>query len=119
MAAFIIDQVPVFDIREAAGITGMLVNDAQRGAALVESLGERSAVLMRGHGATVIGKSIPVAVARSVYLEVNASIQQQAINLGTGVTYLDPDEARTVLAEGEHRDFERPWALWKLELAEQ
>jgi ribulose-5-phosphate 4-epimerase/fuculose-1-phosphate aldolase len=119
LAAFIVDRVPVFDIRDALGVTGMLVNDSSRGRALARTLGERPAVLMRGHGTVVVGPTLPVVVARSIYLEVNARIELDAIALGGPVVYLDADEARAVLAEGEHRAYERPWELWKKESSSQ
>ena len=112
MAAFIGDGLPVYDIRERSGMTQMLVNDAERGAALAAALGDDVAVLMRGHGVAVTGPSLPFAVGRSIYLEINASIQLQAIGLGGQVTYLDPQEARLVLEAGENRGYTRPWELW-------
>jgi HCOMODA/2-hydroxy-3-carboxy-muconic semialdehyde decarboxylase len=113
MAGFIGEGLPIYDIRESSGMTDMLVGDAKRGAALAAELGNRPAVLMRGHGVAVVGPSIPYAVGRSIYLEVNAAIQLQAIGLGGTVTYLDPEEARRVLAAGENRQYERPWELWR------
>lgn len=113
MAAFIADGLPKFDIRKAAGMTDMLVSNAERGGALAQSLGDHPAVLMRGHGVAVVGPSLPFAVGRSVYLELNARIQIQAISLGGQVTYLDPQEAKNVLAAGENRGYERAWELWK------
>lgn len=115
MAAFIGEGLPIYDIRDASGITNMLVNDAQRGGALAAELGDRPAVLMRGHGVAVTGPSIPFAVGRSIYLEVNAAIQLQAIGLGGTVAYLDPAEAERVLASGENRSYDRPWELWRRE----
>ena len=49
----------------------------------------------------------------SIYLELNARIQAQAMSLGGPVTYLDPAEAQQVLASGENRAYDRPWELWK------
>lgn len=119
IGAFIGDSVPVFDIRKAVGMSGMLVNDAERGRALARRLGDSTAVLMRGHGVAVVGPTLQHAVARSIYLEVNARVQLQAIGLGGDVTYLDPAEAEQVLQEGEQRGYARPWELWKRELAEK
>ena len=113
MAGFIGDAVPVFDIRQASGTTDMLVRDATRGRALAQALGSRTAVLMRGHGVAVVGPSLPFAVGRSIYLELNARVQAQALGLGGPVTYLDPAEAQQVLASGENRGYDRPWELWK------
>jgi len=113
-AAFIGEGLAVFDIRDAFGITDMLVSDAARGQALAAALGESVAVLMRGHGVAVVGPNVRYAVGRSIYLEVNASIQLEAIGLGGEVTYLSPEEAATATAAGgENRGYERPWELWK------
>jgi ribulose-5-phosphate 4-epimerase/fuculose-1-phosphate aldolase len=113
MAGFIGAGLPIYDIREKSGITNMLVSDSPKGAALAAVLGDHPAVLMRGHGVAVVGPSIPFAVGRSIYLEMNAAIQLQAIGLGGSVTYLDPEEARQVVAEGENRSYDRPWELWR------
>ena len=113
MSAFIGEGLPIYDIRDQSGMTNMLVNNAAKGSALAAALGDRTAVLMRGHGVAVTGASIPFAVARSIYLEVNASIQLQAIGLGGSITYLDPEEARRVLEAGENRGYDRPWELWR------
>jgi len=113
MSAFLWEGVPVFDIRQAAsGMTDMLVRNGSLGAALARTLGSRAAVLMRGHGAVVVGATLPQAVFRSVYMEVNAKLQAQAMALGGPVTYLDPEEARRaeVSLGGT---LARPWELWK------
>ena len=113
MASFIGTGVPIFDIRKQFGMTDMLVNDAAKGRALAQALGDKTCVLMRGHGVVVVGSTIPVAVGRSVYLELNARIQTQAMALSNNVTYLDAEEARRVMDAGENRGYERPWELWK------
>ena len=116
-AGFIADGVPVFDIRKASGITDMLVSDADRARRLAETLGPQPAALMRGHGVVVVGASLPIAVGRSIYLELNAKHQSQAIALGGTVTYLDPQEARRVMAAGENGGYQRAWELWKRKAA--
>ena len=113
MAAFIGNGVPVFDIRKSFGITDMLVSDSRKGRALAEALGDKTAVLMRGHGVAVVGSTIPIAVGRSIYLDLNARIEEQAIGLGGNITYLDPQEAQKMMDSGENRAYERPWELWK------
>ena len=113
MAAFLGGGVPVFDIRAAAGgPTDMLVSSAALGQALARGLGEHSAILMRGHGAVVVGASVPQAVARSVYMEIDARVAAQAIALGGEVRYLDAEEARRAQAAVE-ATLGRPWELWK------
>jgi ribulose-5-phosphate 4-epimerase/fuculose-1-phosphate aldolase len=113
MSAFLAGGVPVFDIRQASGgMTDMLVRDAALGQALARTLGTAPVALMRGHGAVVVGASLPLAVYRSVYTELNARLQAQAMALGGPVTYLDPEEARRaeVSITGT---ISRPWDLWK------
>jgi ribulose-5-phosphate 4-epimerase/fuculose-1-phosphate aldolase len=113
MASFIGNGVPVFDIRKTSGMTDMLVSDSKKGQALASVLADKSAVLMRGHGVAVVGSTIQIAVGRSVYLELNARIQAQALALGGNITYLDPQEAQKMMESGENRGYERPWELWK------
>jgi HCOMODA/2-hydroxy-3-carboxy-muconic semialdehyde decarboxylase len=93
-------------------MTDMLVRNAALGRALAQALGNRSAVLMRGHGAAVVGPLLPHVVGRSIYLEVGAKLQAQAIALGGTINYLDPEEGRRIEAR---RDYIRSWELWKRE----
>jgi len=111
MASFLVDDVPVFEIRQAAGMTDLLVRDGALGRALAQRLGTKPTALMRGHGAVVVGPTIVHAVARSVYMEMNAKLQAQAMALGP-VTYLEPEEARKADATVSGT-YGRPWELWK------
>jgi len=111
-SAFIALGVPVFEIREAGGMTDMLIRNPKLGAALAKSLGEHPAVLMRGHGATVVGPSLPRVVSRSLFLAMNATLQQQAIAIGGPINYIDPEEARLIEAREGH-GLKRAWEAWK------
>ncbi|HLW55012.1 MAG TPA: class II aldolase/adducin family protein [Candidatus Angelobacter sp.] len=110
MAAFIGEGVPIFEIRKVAGMSDMLVRDADRGRALARTLGNTSAALMRGHGAVVVGPSLPVVVGRSVYLEINATLQAQAMALSKNPEYLSPEEAVKATPPD---NYQRAWELWK------
>jgi len=113
MSAFLAGGVPVFDIRAASGeMTDMLVRTPALGRLLAGSLGGAAVVLMRGHGNVVVGASLPQAVFRAVYTEVNARLQAQATGLGGQITFLDPEEARKAEASIEGT-LARPWELWK------
>lgn len=110
MAAFLGDGAPVFDIRAAHGVTNMLVTTPAIGQSLAASLGPHAIVLMRGHGATVVGTSIKEAVFRAVYATQNAQLVPVAQQLGTPA-FLDPEEAR--LADELHGFVVgRPWDYW-------
>jgi HCOMODA/2-hydroxy-3-carboxy-muconic semialdehyde decarboxylase len=113
-AAFIALGVPIFEIRDAAGITDMLIRDPALGRALAKSIADKPAVLMRGHGATVVGPSIPRVVGRSIFLALNATLQAQAMNMAQGgpINYLHPDEARLIEAR-EGYGLGRAWKAWK------
>ena len=65
------------------------------GVRLARTLGAKPAALMRGHGAVVVGENLPRAVGRSVYLELSARMQMQALLLAGergSITYLDDAE---------------------------
>jgi len=110
-SSFIGEGVPVFEIREAGGDTDMLISTPDLGKALAKTLGNKPAVLMRGHGAVIVGKSIIEAVARSVYLEVNARVQAQAMAMGQRITYLDEGEVKKRSEDSD--PYGRAWDLWK------
>jgi HCOMODA/2-hydroxy-3-carboxy-muconic semialdehyde decarboxylase len=117
MTAFVGEGVPVFEIRQARGNDPkmlMLVHNPALGRALAETLGSKPAALMRGHGAVIVGSSLPQVVGRSVYLALNATLQAQAMSLGGSINYLDPREAREEIPD----HYQRAWELWKRQAQE-
>ena len=66
---------------------------------------------MRGHGAVIVGDDVAQAVFRSVYTELNARLQSQAMALGAKVIYLDADEAKKY-EETNSALVGRSWELW-------
>ncbi len=111
MCGFLGAVAPVFEIRDVAGPgSDLLIRDARLGAALAQSLGQSAAVLMRGHGSTVVGSSLRQAVFRAVYTEVGARLQAEAMKLGP-VTYLTEDEAAAA-ARANDTQIDRAWHLW-------
>ena len=114
MSGFLGEGSALFDIRDVAGDTNMLVSDAKLGAALAACLGARSTVLMRGHGSTVVGASVEQAVYRAYYAEVNARLQMQARMLGE-VKYLSAQEAAKAAAANDTQ-LARVWELWRQEI---
>jgi ribulose-5-phosphate 4-epimerase/fuculose-1-phosphate aldolase len=119
-AAFLVGGVPVFEIREVEGATGMLVNDHRTGTALAQRLGDRPVALMRGHGFVVVGRNIPEAVSRAIFLDVNARVQAQAIALGGTVKYLGPEDLvppasapPATSAQPVAVVYPRSWEFWK------
>ena len=113
--AFLAAGAPVWDIRKDFGETNMLVSDSAKGKSLAKMLGEKSVVLMRGHGDVTVGPSVKMAVFRAYYTDVNAKLQSQAIALGGEINYLTP-------GEGEQADktnfvvLDRIWNLWRMRI---
>ena len=112
MAGFIGQDTPVFEIRDTAGdATDLLISDNALGRALAEKFDHADIVLMRGHGSTVVGGSIPQAVYRAVYAELNAQYQLEASRLGE-ITFLTEAEGQACVNRVEGQ-VQRPWDLWK------
>jgi ribulose-5-phosphate 4-epimerase/fuculose-1-phosphate aldolase len=111
LSSFLGAGTPIFDIRDAAGMTDMLVRDNKLGDALAKVLADKPVALMRGHGAVVAGSSVQQAVYRLIYTEVNARLQMDAARLGS-ITFLSPEEAAKSAATLDAQ-VPRAWELWK------
>ena len=111
MCGFLGGSTPVFEIRDFAGDgSDLLISSKQLGEALAQSLGRGPAVLMRGHGSTVVGSNLRQTVFRAVYTEVGARLQTEAMRLGP-VSYLSEEETiATTNTIGTQID--RSWLLW-------
>jgi len=106
------DGPALFEIRDHAGpASDLLIRNRELGAALARTLADSRVVLMRGHGCTVVAGSLPVAVFRAVYTEVNAKLLLQALPLGE-VNALTPQEADATRITNENQAA-RPWDLWR------
>ena len=118
MATFLIGaNIPMFEIRKVPGSTGMLVGTNELGTALAQVLGDKPVALLRGHGFVVVGPSIPEAVSRSIFLDVNARVQAQAMALGGSVNLLTALDAGALGGQssgpGQPIVYPRSWWYWK------
>ncbi len=114
--AFLAAGAPVWDIRKDFGATDMLVRNPEIGKSLAQTLGDKSVVLMRGHGDVTVGPSVRIAVYRAYYTDVNARLQSQAMALGGDVNYLTEEEGAKADATNM-TVLDRIWNLWKLRVA--
>ena len=112
MASFLWRGAPVYDIRKSTPENDLLIRDRRLGAELAGVIGDCACVLMRGHGMTVVGDSLPEVVFRSVYTEMHAKLQGLAAQLEGPIEFLSDEEGEraTVSTRGT---IERPWELWK------
>jgi len=115
MSGFVGVDTPIFEIRDCVGDgSDLLIRNRELGAALVKSLGQKSVVLMRGHGMTVTAPNLPDAVYRGVYVDINARLQLEAIGLGA-VNYLTESEGRATAA-AQASQVGRAWDMWKMKV---
>src|SRR4029453_2626980 len=83
----------------------------EMGRDLAKRIGAGGTALMRGHGATVAGRNIRQAVYISVYLEVNARLQKQAMDMGE-IKFLIDGEVDMVASRTGSDGINRAWENW-------
>jgi ribulose-5-phosphate 4-epimerase/fuculose-1-phosphate aldolase len=105
-------HIPVWDIRKKFGATNMLVTNSAKGDDLAKCLGKNTSVLMRGHGCTVVGRTVFDATLSSIYLQVNAQLQMDAMRLGR-VAFLHDDEIDLIWNKDQDRGASRSWEYLK------
>ena len=76
--AFLGGPVPVWNSTDEFGDTRLLIDSVAQAASLAQSLGSGSMVLMRGHGATVVGASVEELVFKCVFGCKDADHQRAA-----------------------------------------
>jgi HCOMODA/2-hydroxy-3-carboxy-muconic semialdehyde decarboxylase len=109
-AGFLPPQTPLFEVRDFnAGDAkrGILALNDKLGDGLAKVLGGNPVVLMRGHGETVVGRSVREATVRALYTHIDALAQAAALALGKDITTLD--DAELAVNAAENFDADRPW----------
>jgi ribulose-5-phosphate 4-epimerase/fuculose-1-phosphate aldolase len=112
-------HAPFWDSRDEFGDTNLLVVKPEEGASLARALGSHSIVVMRRHGATVIGGELRELVFRTIYSAKNAEHQLAAHVLGhvSPLTDGEADMAGQLnLAPGP---LSRAYEYWVRRLAER
>ena len=108
-------HIPVWDAQSSFGDTNMLISSMEMGRDFANVLGTNNACLMRGHGCTVIGRSVREAVYTAVYLEVNAGLQMQASRFAP-VKFLTDREIQIIcerLSNAKPNEgYDRAWEYW-------
>ncbi len=114
--AFIGEGIPTFEIRDFQESGDLIVKTPYLGQSLAKVLDRKPAALMRGHGSVVVGDGIMMVVVRSVYLELSAKLQMQAMLIAGPngkVVYLDDKEVATIGArQASAGTWARTWDLW-------
>lgn len=102
------DGVPVIRI----GPSGEGGRTLAVGEQIAKALGDKTAVLMGGHGAVIVGPSIQSAIGRSVGLDQNAQMQITLLSMGATPQYLTPPAGVGQLPG----DYAREWSWWVRQL---
>jgi ribulose-5-phosphate 4-epimerase/fuculose-1-phosphate aldolase len=110
-SAFLGTGAPVFDIRTVDDEGDLNVCTVAQATGLAGALGSHWIVLLRGHGAVIIGESIRQCVRHAIIAERNARQQIEATILGP-VKFLTPSEIEFA-RRAKPKDPDRAWHLWK------
>jgi HCOMODA/2-hydroxy-3-carboxy-muconic semialdehyde decarboxylase len=111
------EVVPFWDQQDEFGDTNLLVVKPEEGRSLARALGAHAAVLMRHHGATVVGGDLRELVSRAIFMCQNAVYQLQAHLLGK-VLPLTAGEARLAGSINAMPNVVgRTWEYWSTRLA--
>jgi ribulose-5-phosphate 4-epimerase/fuculose-1-phosphate aldolase len=109
VASFLVDEPPVWEIRDVGIVQGMLVANNEQGASLAKTLGNKPVALLRGHGNVVVAPDIKRVVHRALYTEVNARQLTTALSFNRPITFISPDEAM------DPKRLDDSWEVWKIE----
>jgi len=108
----VIGHVPFWDQREEFDDTNMLVVSPEEGASLARALGANAMVLMRRHGATVVGTNVRELTFCTVFSCDNAALQSPAMVHGH-VDRLSPGEIERAAAHSARPpSTNRAWDYW-------
>lgn len=85
------------------------INNVEKADEMVATLGQGKAVLLRGHGVTVVGKTVEEVFFLSVCLEENARRYYQALAVGEPKP-LSEEEQRDLIGSGyKQQMFQKMW----------
>ena len=98
------DGVPI----HANGPVGEGIHDIPVGDSLAAKLGDKTAILMRGHGAVIVGQNIRTAVGRAIGLDLNAQEQIKLLSMHGKIDYLVPPPGAGKAAG----NYDREWSWW-------
>jgi ribulose-5-phosphate 4-epimerase/fuculose-1-phosphate aldolase len=105
-------DIPTWDIRNTFGEGDHLVVTMDQGRDLARCLGKQRVALMKRHGCVVTGRNVREAVMAAVYLQVNARLLLQCLQLGTP-DHLTPTEVeKRVERLDNRRGLDRAWEYW-------
>jgi HCOMODA/2-hydroxy-3-carboxy-muconic semialdehyde decarboxylase len=110
--------IPFWQQHDEFGDTNLLVAKPEEGRSLARALGSHAAVLMRHHGATVVGGDLRELVSRSIFMCQNAVYQLQAKSLRKVVPLTRGETKLAGSLNAMPNVVGRTWEYWTHRLAE-
>jgi ribulose-5-phosphate 4-epimerase/fuculose-1-phosphate aldolase len=92
--------------------TGQVESPARAGE-MASLLGDAKALMLRGHGAVVVGQSIREVCMLALYLEESARLQTEAMKLGTPMFIERDDAERIAKRTFKPASIDRAWEHFK------
>jgi ribulose-5-phosphate 4-epimerase/fuculose-1-phosphate aldolase len=105
----LLGDVPVLD-------SPLSINTREMGERVAAVLGDGAAVLLKSHGAVVVGADMLECFALAVYLEDNASRQYLAMQIGTPYVLSDAEQAACRSRLGTQPLYRKAWDHWRAAL---
>jgi ribulose-5-phosphate 4-epimerase/fuculose-1-phosphate aldolase len=96
--------------------TGQIESPARAGE-MAKLLGDAKALMLRGHGAVVVGESVREVCMLALYLEESARLQTEAVKLGAPM-YIERDDAERIAKRTfKPASIERAWDHFRAKCA--
>ena len=105
-------DIPIWDMRDKFGETNHLVVTMEQGRDLASTLGDRSIALMKRHGCVVAGATVEETVMKSIYLQVNAKLQLQTMQIGTPDYLTESEIEQCTAMQQAPISLDRAWEVW-------
>ena len=105
----LLGDVPVLD-------SPLSVNTRDMGARAATALGAGRALLLKSHGAVVVGADMIEGFALAIYLEENASRQYMAMQIGSPYVFSDAEQEVCRARLGSPALFRKAWDHYRVKL---
>ncbi|MFJ3804358.1 class II aldolase/adducin family protein [Streptomyces sp. NPDC090088] len=88
---------------------GVLIRDRRLAAQMVTALGDRDAVVLRGHGLTTTGTGVPEAVLRAISVDTVARLSLDVVKAGGTLTDLPEEDIQELPDLGDSFNHDTAW----------
>lgn len=106
-SALVGENVPVYS-------NPHLITTPELGDEVVNALDGAQALILRGNGTITLGRSVPEAVVKTLFLEEGAQLLYHALQIGKPVYVTGQDQKRRAVADDQ--EYIRAWNYYKTKL---